>query len=411
MTIFGVIYLIILIFAFFTNIKVLFALTIFSSVLQCDNVFVLGDTGIGPQVITSLVFLLKVILIKKDKFLVINKKFILIESSSVLLLIIAFVSLLVNNNLEKTIFKYLQLVIYVLCFIAMSKVSKFIDNEFVHKVIKYLTIFLIIMGFIQLMITTGILPRFTIIKELFYNDNLSDVVYFTRDNYFRVLSTYMEPSYYAGFIVGAFYYFLLQDKRTKGEKILLLFIIIQIILTFSSTAYVSFALVGIAYFMMTNNFKRKIKIILTAIVGLLILYFGFYDVLDTVIFSKSESGSANARFANDEKAIRIFSENKIIGIGYKNARASSIITTTLAEMGIVGLICYCALNFFTIKGIFQLRKVEMNRQEVGVRLALLNVFIAQIIAVPDIDICVYWMWMNILAIVMARKSQRSENYE
>ena len=224
MTIFGVIYLIILIFAFFTNIKVLFALTIFSSVLQCDNVFVLGDTGIGPQVITSLVFLLKVILIKKDKFLVINKKFILIESSSVLLLIIAFVSLLVNNNLEKTIFKYLQLVIYVLCFIAMSKVSKFIDNEFVHKVIKYLTIFLIIMGFIQLMITTGILPRFTIIKELFYNDNLSDVVYFTRDNYFRVLSTYMEPSYYAGFIVGAFYYFLLQDKRTKGEKILLLFI-------------------------------------------------------------------------------------------------------------------------------------------------------------------------------------------
>ena len=411
MTIFGTIYIIILIFAFFTNIKVLFALTIFSSVLQCDNVFVIGDVGIGPQVITSLVFLIKAFIIKRKSIFIINKRILLLEASTILLLFVSLISLIVNNNLENTVFKYLQLVIYVFCFIAMSKVSYLIDNEFVHKCIKYLSVFLITMGFIQLMITTGVLPRFTIIKELFYNDNLSNVIYFTRDNYFRILSTYMEPSYYACFIVGAFYYFLLQSKKTKGEKVLIFFILIQIILTFSSTAYISFALTGLVYFLTVKNLKKKLKIALLAIIGLLVLYFGFYNVLDNVIFSKTESGSANARFANDAKAIRIFNDNKVIGVGYKTNRASSAITTILAEMGIIGLLCYLILNFFVVKGIFRSEKKNISKQELGIRVAILSVIVSQIVAVPDIDICAYWMWMNILAVVMLNKTQRRENNE
>lgn len=406
MTIFGAIYIIILIFAFFTNIKFLFALTIFSSVLQCDNVFVIGSAGIGPQVITSFVFFIKVILIKKDKFLIINKKILLIEISAFLMLIISFISLIVNNKLENVIFRYLQLIIYFLCFIAMSKVSDLIDNKFVHKCIKYLSVFLIIVGFIQLMITTGLLPRFTLIKELLYNDNLSNVIYFTRDNYFRILSTYMEPSYYACFLVGAFYYFLIQVKRTKGEIVLTFFLFIQIILTFSSTAYIAFAVIGLVYFILTKNWKKRLIMALLAVAGLLILYFGFYDVLDSVILSKAESGSANARFANDAKAIRIFNENKFIGVGYKTIRASSAITTILAEMGIIGLSCYSILNFFIVKDIFHADKKNIDKQELGIRVAILSVVVAQIVAVPDIDICAYWMWMNILAVVMLKKNQR-----
>ena len=411
MTIFGTIYIVILIFAFFTNIKNLFVLTIFSAVLQCDNVFVIGNIGIGPQVITSFVFLIKVILIKKEKFLIINKKVLLIEISALLLMIISFISLIVNNKLGNEFLRYLQLVIYILCFIAMSRVSDLIDNKFVHKCIKYLSVFLIVIGFIQLMITTGILPRFTIIKELLYNDNISDVIYFTRDNYFRILSTYMEPSYYACYLVGAFYYFLLQNHKTKGEIALIFFIFIQIILTFSSTAYIAFALIGLVYFMLIKSWKKRLIMAFLAIAGLLILYFGFYDVLDSVILSKAESGSANARFANDAKAIRIFNENKVIGVGYKTTRASSAITTILAEMGIIGLSCYCILNLFIVKDIFQSEKKNIDKQELGIRVAILSVVVAQIIAVPDIDICAYWMWMNILAVVMLNKSQRSENNE
>ena len=410
-TIFGLIYTLALIIVMFRDIKYLFVLTILSSVFQCDNVLVIGNIGIGPQIITSFAFLIKAIYIKKDELFIIKKKFLPIEIMALLMLLVAFISLAINGKLTDNILRYIQLVIYVLCFISMSKISDLIDNKFIHNTIKHIAVFLITIGFIQLLITTGILPRLNIIKELFYNDNLSNVIYFTRDNYFRILSTYMEPSYYACFLVGTFYYFLLQTKKTKGEIILIFFIFIQIILTFSSTAYVAFSIIGVVYFIITKNWKKRLIMLSLVLVGVSIAYVGFYDVLDSVIFSKAESGSANARFASDAKAIRIFNDNKIIGAGYKTSRASSVIATILAEMGIIGLSTYCIMNFLIIKDIFIANKKEMSKQELGIRIAILSVVVAQIVAVPDIDICAYWMWANILAVVMLKSQSKKTEVE
>lgn len=336
MTIFGVIWLGMLIISMFFDIKYLFLLTILSSVFQCNNVFVFQGTGIGPQVITSLVFVLRVFLLRKHNFKIrLNKNFIILEILCIVLVFIAFISLLINQKLSNSFLRYMQLVIYVLCFIAMSKVSEHIDDNFVYLCIKKISIFLITIGFLQLLITTGHFPRLWLIRELIYNDTLSDVVYFTRNNYFRILATYMEPSYYACFIVGAFYYFLLLGKKTKENVILMILMFIQIILTFSSTAYISFVVLGIIYLTREKNLKIKLITFFLGIIGIMILYFGFYNILDTVIFSKAQSGSANARFAWNDRAIKYFENNKIIGVGYKTLRASSVIYTLLAEMGII----------------------------------------------------------------------------
>lgn len=402
MTIFGILWIGALIIAAFRNIKLLFVLTILSSVLQCDNVFVINGTGIGPQVITSIVFIMKVFLIKKDDWKT-NKKFFLIAISCISILIVALISLIINNKLNENFLRYMQLVAYVVCFICMSKISNEIDEDFIYSCITGITIFLITVGFIQILITTGFLPRLSIIKELLYNDTLSDVIYFTRNNYFRILSTYMEPSYYACFLVGAFYYFIIIKKKNIKNYILITLIFIQIIFTFSSTAYGTFAILGIIYFLIENNFKIKLAMLALGITSILVLYFGFYDVLDTVIFSKAQSGSANARFAWNDKAMKVFEENKIIGTGYKTTRASSVVCTILAEMGIIGLLSYGVINYFVVKDIFYLKGKNDFKQELGIRMAILGVLIAQIIAVPDIDICVYWMWMNILATLIPKR--------
>ena len=407
MTIFGVIWIVILIGSMFLDIKYLFFMTILSSVFQCNNVVVIGNNGIGPQIITSIAFCIRVFILKKHEFKIkISKNFLAIEIACIILLLITFMSLIVNNTLIENILRYLQLVMYVLCTIAMSKISNDIEKNYVHSTIKNITIFLIGVGFLQLLITTGILPRLGIIRTLLYNDTLSEVVYYTRDNYFRILSTYMEPSYYAGFLVGAFYYFLYMDEKKMGNYILLFLILLQIILSFSTTAYIAFGILGILYILKIKNLKLKIFTIIISLIGISVLYFGFYNILDNVIFSKSESGSANARFALDRRNQKLFAENKIIGVGYKNARGSSIVYTVLAEMGITGLISYISLNIIIFKDIFIKNKNNISLQELGLRFALFGVFMCQIIAIPDIDICTYWMWMNLLAVIISRYKKR-----
>lgn len=407
MTIFGVIWIVILIGSMFLDIKYLFFMTILSSVFQCNNVVIIGNNGIGPQIITSIAFCIRVFILKKHEFKIkISKNFLAIEIACIILLLITLMSLIVNNILIENILRYIQLVMYVLCVIAMSKISNYIEEKHVHSIIKNITIFLIVVGFLQLLITSGIFPRLGIIKTLLYNDTLSATVYYTRDNYFRILSTYMEPSYYASFLVGAFYYFLYNNEKKIGNYILLFLILLQIILSFSTTAYIAFGILGIVYIFKIKNLKFKIFAIIISLIGISILYFGFYNTLDNVIFSKFESGSANARFALDRRNQRLFAENKIIGVGYKNARGSSIIYTILAEMGILGLISYILLNIIILKDIFLQNRKNFSLKEFGLRFAIVGVFVCQIIAIPDIDICTYWMWMNLLAIVISQHKER-----
>lgn len=408
MTIFGIIWVVLIVIFMFKDIKYLFVLTILSSIFQCNNVIAIQNVGIGPQIITSIALIIKVFILRKFDFKVkINKKMLALNISLVLLLVVAFLSLVLNNNLQIVCLRYIQLISYFLCFIAMSKIGEYIEEEFVYKLIRYTTIFLVSEGFLQILITSGIFPRLKIINILFYNDTISNVIYFTRNHYFRILSTYMEPSYYAGFIVGAFYYFIIKKDKIKQNKILIWLILLQIILTFSSTAYITFTVLGLIYLIRERSIKNKIFTIIIAILIGTVMYIGFYNVLDDVIFSKAQSGSANARFAWNEKAIRMFNENKIIGNGYKTVRASSVVYTILAEMGVIGLISYCLVNFIIIKDIFF--KKEISTQELGIRFAICGVCISQVIAVPDIDICTYWMWMNLLAVLMSRR--RKEEYE
>jgi len=53
----------------------------------------------------------------------------------------------------------------------------------------------------------------------------------------------------------------------------------------------------------------------------------------------------------------------------------------------------------------------MSDAQKGLRFAILSVVLTQLIAVPDVDICTYWMWMNLLALCVAseHEAKRSLN--
>lgn len=379
------------------KINVLFFLTILSSTLQCSNVIIIGEIGIGPQVITSAAFILKILLEQKGLCIKIRRSVIALQLSVLAMFIIILVSSVYNHTLAGEVTRVLQLLIYICCYFAMYEASEKLEPSFVYTTIRRITVFLLIVGFTQVLMTTGVLPRFLLVTELLYNDTISGSIYFTRNNYFRILSTYMEPSYYACFIVGAFYYFLSLNK--KRDVFLLVIMLFEIILTFSSTAYVAFAVVGLLFVAFAREGKTKIAILICGLLGIAVMYSCFYNVLDQVLFSKMSSGSGIARFYLNKAAVRNFHSSPIIGIGYKQGRASSLIYTLLAELGVIGLFVYIVMSFFILKPLFNKKYINKYSQEsIAMRLALAGVITCQIVAVPALDICAYWMWMNLLAL-------------
>lgn len=405
MTIFGIVWFLLIIYCMTTKIENMVVLTIVSSVFQCSNVLVISGTGIGPQIITSFFMILRMLLLQKDGKIRIRKYSASIMFYSIFIFLIAFISSLLNNVIAINYLRLIQLLVYVVCLFSMYAASARVGVDFVYKLIRKLSIALVIIGFVQVLITTGILPRLSIITTLLYNDTTSDVIYFTRNNYFRILSTYMEPSYYAGFLIGAFFFFLSIREKRRENLWLILLLFVQIILTFSSSAYVAFIITGLMFLATNREGKLKIVLIVLSIFILTIMYLGFYDVLDNVIFSKLQSGSGVARIHWNNEAIRRFETSKIIGVGYKMSRASSIVYTLLSELGIIGFVSYVLLNLSIISPTLIKKKKVMNNYEIGLRLAVIGVCFTQIIAVPDLDICTYWMWLSLLALYIGDKKK------
>lgn len=409
MTIFGIVWCALLVECLIiSNMEGLIFLTLLSSTLQCNNVFVIGNVSIGPQVVTSIVFLIKMIVNKRNFKVKIRRNAIGIQTCVITLFFITFFSSILNNCIEKNFMRVVQLLIYLLCFLFMYDAGEKVRPEYVYSSLRRITIFLLIVGGVQLLITTGWLPRMSLIKEFIYNDS-SSTVYFYHDNYFRVMSTYMEPSYFAGFLVGSFYYFLLYKTKRKENLVLLIAILSEIIFTFSSTAYGAFLLMGFVIIVASKDGKFRACILISGIVGFFVMYLGFYNILDTVIFSKMETGSGITRLYWNRAAQRAFESSPIYGVGYKMSRASSLFYTLLAETGILGLATYLFVNLQIILQVFSRRTQNYDSGYQGICIAVISVVVCQMIAIPDLDICTYWMWMNFLALSYAhRKEKKNE---
>jgi hypothetical protein len=366
---------------------------------QCSNVLYLGGTGIGPGIITSLLFVFKVLLNERGKIHFFKKDIALVVLS-LLLFGVVFFSSAANNILEQRFVLIMQFLGYILCFISIHLVKYRLTNDEVYKILRNIILFVSIFGVIQFLTTIEMLPFRSLLEPLVYNDPSTDV-FFHKQNYSRIMSTFMEPSYYAGFVIGAFFYILSNRNKWKENYWLLLLLLFEILMTKSSTAYGAFLIVGIVFIIFSKDMNIKWKLIgvgLTS-VSFLIVYFGFYEVLDAVVFSKDSSGSFRTRTLWNSKALQAFEGSKLYGVGYKNSRGSSIIYSLLAQLGVLGLLAYALFNIKICAPLLNMfKKSRINEVHAnGLRFAVLAVVVCQIIACPDLDLCTYWFWVYCIA--------------
>lgn len=402
LTLFGILWILIVAYFFCTKrISMMFYLTIFSMVFQCNNIVLIGSIGVGPQLFTSFAFIIKSFLLIKTPR---RQKTILFFLLS-LFFFYLIINLIKNGIIGSKLMDMIQLFIYLICTYRIYKCGNLITEGTFLKFTTCLIKFMVVVSIIQYMATIGLIPR-QLLTPLLFNDT-SEYIYFHHPEiYQRVLGTFMEPSYCAAFLVGSFYYIFHLRKHVKQYKLLLFALFIEIILTRSSTGYGTFCIIGFAYFC-TFMDRSLLKLTIPVVLVILVFFFVFKDsLLNEVIFNKVESESGLNRGYQDARAINTFVENPIYGKGYKEVRASSFATTILAELGLIGTAIYLIFILAIIWPIF--KKGNYTDYNIAARLLLFAVFISQLVAIPDIQFSVFWLSLYLLsASINLRNSQLS----
>lgn len=396
MTLFGIIWIGATI-ACFSRIKYLFALLLLSSVLQCSNVITVGDFAVGPQIITCVIFIARYMLSSHYELRRPN----LINLSLSLFMLAILVSLLDNKVLSSNLLYFVQIGCYALCFMLVRNIG--IDRKTVYKYILRITVFVLVVGAIQFLVTSGLFPRLYIFKLLFYNDN-SNYVYYNSEaaingQYYRLMSTFLEPSYCSCFFVAILFYLCSNVSIKQPREIALIaFIIIELFLTRSSTGYGALFVTGILFFIFTANREARRLVLLGGLITSVGVILFASDLILDVIINKGSSGSAIVRNQWDEQAYDAFLSSIIFGRGYKNIRGSSLFYSLLGQVGIVGSIFYYLFNLI----VFMKVRVE------GLRFALIAIITCQMIACPDLDLNSYWCVLWLIATELQRKDSKQK---
>lgn len=390
MTIFGVIWILLLVWACLKKNGIYETLTfvLFGMVLQSDNVIVLGpETAIGAQFFSNGAFVIKSLFIK-SKSIDKNVRIFLVLLFLLLLYITinsAFVSPEGLNFIQVS-----MLWLYYLAAYRLAKTAYIFSLEYVIRIYKILVVFILVVGALILAEMVGIFPRTGILEALFYNDTISGTCYYQDEQeHTRFSSTFLEPSYCAAFLVGALYFFLITGGSNKKTLKLIVPIVIAILLSKSSTAFGALAIVFIIYLFSKSNKKILKYLIPIGFLTILLLSTHIELILNEVIFSKFTTGSAMVRENWNMEAMLAFYKSPIFGCGYSTQRASSIFCTILGELGLVGMFFY----MLQILAVFSyvIFKKSMTQYYYGACFMIIAAIVCQLIACPDISFCVYWL--------------------
>ena len=397
-TIFGGVWFVCILISCITNstkkIK-LIAPFIISMIFQCNMFVRIQETSIGMQIVSiTMLFILCIItrntqVLNKEKFCVNNPLFV-----ALLLYLIYFVlSSIFHNIITTKPLNLMMIIIYIGTALILLKTKLSITEEQLEKIENTIINIVIIVGVLQMLCKLGFLPIEGILKLWIYNDNNSNII-FNSKNTSAFYSTFMEPSYCGTALVGFFALVSLREVK-KSNIYYLVFIVISIIMTRSTTAYIGLAIVFILIAFSRTN-KRTYSLIAIPFIVIIVIIFVFnIDLLNEVIFYKSESASFRVRSNWNQYAFQNFIENPIFGLGYLRSRASSLLFTLLAEQGIIGTGLYCLIIFLFV-GVYFSKK---NNSTVKAHaLMLMAISICQFIACPDLNNCVFWMGLYLFVL-------------
>lgn len=416
-TLFGIFWIIISIIFLFKKIEHNFFLLLWSCVFQANAVLIIGENDISSLFVSSIFFIIKNLftlrsirkLEKKSLvplffFLIVVIISMIATKLSVGVTILEGVNDYFYSQYDGSTGLYRFLVLFLLSvdlfFVINQKNRIFRPKSFMKNAI-YLTWFVLIIGFIQYLFNLFEATPPDIFMNLLYSNNLIDNYFTGNPSFVRICSTFQEASYCSLFLVGMLWFLYYSiPKKTKSIIFLLILIIIEIILTFSTTAYASLLFGVCIEFIHNKRMSKRITIIaLCSAVVLLVMLFGLPENIYMATLGKSNSLSTNTRNEWNNAAWLTFIESNYFGVGFRNIRASSMILNILGQLGIIGFIVFIYFIASIIKPILH------RENNIGYISLLLCVLLGCVLSCPDIDNCVLWLsfFMSIGARVFLNK--------
>ena len=365
-TVFGYIWFVVLLIASFRNTKAITKCVFFSAIMQAGSMASIGEASLTPLIFSCVVYIIRYVILH-------GRRMKLRFPTYVKMLIFYIIVILITSLISSSAFKgmgYVEssnyfrqlhynghiawwsmffLLIYATTALIMYN-SPRMESRDIHQLISGCVWFVAVIGVWQYLTLLHIFPS-TIIDKIIYSNEVTDSMTFvyqmasSRLGLLRFYSTFMEPSYSAGFLSMAFYYYISQKKSTLFDKITIFAILIMTILTFSATAYAAIALTGILAVLVSRKIKISVSIIGKGIILILIAVtfisiLDMWDIFREQIINKMSSGSAHIRGNWNSNCIDVFKKTHGFGIGYGVTRGSSLAYTLPASIGIQGTIAY-----------------------------------------------------------------------
>lgn len=412
-TFFGMIWLFLIIFIFIRGkSEEMVRLLFIAMTLQQPAVVFFGENGVGPQIITSCAFVVWFfyftvikcngkIIIEKHKF---NRAFSCIACFLLILCIIASLYMNGKNNvIDNFGIVFTQLLIYIICFVIMWTIGHLFSIEEIKNSFVFTIKVVCIIGIIQFINTARIINLTSILKLIFYNNTNMDLQLGGSMYPWampRLYATFQEPSYCSAFLVGSFFFLIACKINNKKDIYWILLVLLEIILTFSSTAYGALAICGICYMIISRNKKALKFLVPVGLLAMIVLVLSgdLVNIINDVIFTKmdvTKSGSAWERNSWNEKSWDSFLSSPILGVGYKNCRASYFLYSILGQLGVLGLLSWIGI---WIPSLLKAVRNKKNEGIVAISLFILGVIISMLISLPDIDFCIFWLAMYLMAL-------------
>ena len=239
----------------------------------------------------------------------------------------------------------------------------------------------------------------------------------------RINGPFTEPSNLAAFLLG-FVAFLLRlwiGEKGRWLGVLLLFALLSLLLTTSTTAYVGLsvlltllALSGLVAAVKHRVLRQRnlvalgllLSVMVIGVLGSLALE-PVGKVVRAAILEKSVSGSFVHRTAADWRALEIVLETAGLGVGLGGNRPSSFLTWLLSNVGIVGTATFIVgilLMISAARG--ACRGIEAVKRQCLLASAaawgLVAHLSAKIISQPDLSFPTLWIWLAFLVTAAGR---------
>ena len=148
-----------------------------------------------------------------------------------------------------------------------------------------------------------------------------------------------------------------QPLFSRGwDKMVLAILLFALAITTSSIAYFGVVIMMVATLVLLSRFHSAgwEWVVLVAVAGIIaglafFLFPMFQEVINSMIFMKSESGSALERYLSVTTSWEYFLDYPILGIGWAMVTSHDLLVYLLACTGVVGVVTFVMLLFYVIR--------------------------------------------------------------